>query len=98
MSSEIIKNYKEKELLDLVFRRKPMHMLMNLYNKDKYTSINSYIAKEEDITYSHVVKVMGTLKEHTVVSYESTGRVKLVTLTEKGIAICKNIDKISNLC
>jgi len=52
------------------------------------------LAKEVDCTYSHAVKILQTLEELKLVSFEKKGRIKLIKLTKKGLEIAENIDSI----
>jgi DNA-binding MarR family transcriptional regulator len=85
-----------KGSFDLFFRRKPALMLIALKNstKAKYGSI---LAKEIDCTYSHAVKILQTLEEMKLVTFEKKGRIKLIKLTKKGKDIAENIENIKKL-
>jgi len=67
----------------LFFQEKPVKSLLLLKKADKlmYASI---IAKEIDSTYAHTLNVLSGLKERGLVSFEKTGRIKHVKLTEIG--------------
>lgn len=71
-------------------------MLIALKNstKAKYGSI---LAKEIDCTYSHAVKILQTLEEMKLVTFEKKGRIKLIKLTKKGKEIAENIENIKKL-
>ena len=82
-----------KDNFDIFFRRKPALMLIALrrLSRAKYGSL---LAKEVDCTYSHAVKILQTLEKLDLISVEKKGRIKLITLTEKGRDIAENIDNI----
>ena len=84
---------KMKDNFDIFFRRKPALMLVALrkLSKARYGSI---LAKEVDCTYSHAVKILQTLEQLSLVSFEKKGRIKLIKLTKKGQEIAENIDEI----
>tara|TARA_Y100000310_G_C20661678_1_gene805155 strand:- start:879 stop:1145 length:267 start_codon:yes stop_codon:yes gene_type:complete len=82
-----------KDNFDIFFRRKPALMLVALrkLSKARYGSI---LAKEVDCTYSHAVKILQTLEQLGLVSFEKKGRIKLIKLTKKGQEVAENIDSI----
>ncbi len=82
-----------KDNFDIFFRRKPALMLVALrkLSKARYGSI---LAKEVDCTYSHAVKILQTLEQLSLVSFEKKGRIKLIKLTKKGQEVAENIDAI----
>ncbi|MEI6058259.1 MAG: winged helix DNA-binding protein [archaeon] len=85
-----------EENFDLFFRRKPALMLIALkrVSRAKYGSI---LAKEVDCTYSHAVKILQTLEELGLVSFEKQGRIKIIKLTKKGRDVSDNIEAIRKL-
>ena len=82
-----------KDNFDIFFRRKPALMLVALkkVSKARYGSV---LAKEVDCTYSHAVKILQTLEQLSLVSFEKKGRIKLIKLTKKGQEVAENIDAI----
>ncbi|MEK6890698.1 MAG: winged helix DNA-binding protein [Nanoarchaeota archaeon] len=54
----------------------------------------SVLAKEVDCTYSHAVKILQTLEELGLVTFEKKGRIKLIKLTKKGVEVADNIANI----
>ncbi len=54
----------------------------------------SSLAKEVDCTYSHVVKILQQMEEAELINFEKQGRLKLLTLTEKGNNVAEFIDTI----
>ena len=86
-----------KEIFNVFFREKPAMMLINLRNS-KNTIYASTLAKQIDCTYSHVVKILQSMQEEGLVDFDKQGRLKLLTLTQKGQKIAEHIDNIrSNL-
>lgn len=85
-----------KDNFDIFFRRKPALMMIALrkLNRVRYGSI---LAKEVDCTYSHAVKILQTLEELGLVTFEKKGRIKLIKLTKKGIDVADNITKIKEI-
>ena len=82
-----------KDNFDIFFRRKPALMLVALKKMSK-ARYGSVLAKEVDCTYSHAVKILQTLEQLNLVSFEKKGRIKLIKLTKKGQEIAENIDSI----
>ena len=72
-----------KGLSDTIFRDKPARVLVALFNAKEETYASS-IAKEIDCTYPHMVKILAGFKEHRLIEVSSSGRVKPVSLTQKG--------------
>ncbi|MEM5843266.1 MAG: winged helix-turn-helix domain-containing protein [Candidatus Aenigmatarchaeota archaeon] len=89
---------KENRLIKLLFRPKPLRMILSLNDGPKYISV---ISKETDCTYSHTIKVLEELKEHGLIEFTKSGRIKVVTVTKKGEEILKLIknlnEKINNI-
>lgn len=71
------------ELENLFLRKKPVRLLMSLKTGKgpKYVSV---LAKETDCTYSHIVKLLNAFKQLGLVEFEKTGRVKFISLTDRG--------------
>jgi DNA-binding MarR family transcriptional regulator len=86
---------KQKKIFSVFFREKPALMLLSLHNA-KSEIYASSLAKEVDCTYSHVVKILQQMEKAGLVSFNKTGRLKLLTLTKKGSDIAENMDKVRN--
>lgn len=82
-----------KDNFDIFFRRKPALMLVAL-RKISRARYGSILAKEVDCTYSHAVKILQTLEQLGLVSFEKKGRIKLIKLTKKGQEVAENIEAI----
>ncbi len=82
-----------KDNLDIFFRRKPALMLVSL-KKNTRMRYGSILAKEVDCTYSHAVKILQTLEEIKLVSFEKRGRIKVIQLTKKGREVADAIENI----
>ena len=85
-----------KDNFDIFFRRKPALMLVSLKRKTRMR-YGSILAKEVDCTYSHAVKILQTLEDLKLVSFEKKGRIKLIKLTKKGRDVADAIENIYNL-
>jgi len=68
-------------------------MLVSLHNA-KGEMYASSLAKYVDCTYSHVVKILQQMEKAGLISFNKTGRLKILTLTKKGSDIADHIDKI----
>jgi len=85
-----------KENFDIFFRRKPAMMLVSL-KKNTRMRYGSILAKEVDCTYSHAVKILQTLEELKLVTFEKRGRIKIIRLTKKGQGVADAIENIQSL-
>jgi len=56
----------------------------------------SFIAKELNITYTHVMKILKQLKELGLVKIKTKGRNRSITLTPKGLNIAVHCSPIVN--
>jgi predicted transcriptional regulator len=86
---------KNKKIFDVIFREKPVMMLIELKNtqNEMYAST---LAKKVDCTYSHVVKILQEMNKSGIVAFEKQGRLKILTLTKKGQEIAESLDKVRN--
>ncbi|MAG07559.1 hypothetical protein CMI46_01980 [Candidatus Pacearchaeota archaeon] len=85
-----------KDNFDIFFRRKPALMMIAL-RKLSRVRYGSILAKEVDCTYSHAVKILQTLEELGLVTFEKKGRIKLIKLTKKGMEVADSISQIKDL-
>ncbi|MFA5797482.1 MAG: DUF2250 domain-containing protein [Candidatus Woesearchaeota archaeon] len=86
---------KNKKIFDVFLREKPAMMLVNLLNSNN-EMYASTLAKNVDCTYSHVVKILQETEDAGLVTFEKTGRLKILKLTKKGEEVAKHIDAINN--
>lgn len=82
-----------KDNFDIFFRRKPALMMIAL-RKLSRVRYGSVLAKEVDCTYSHAVKILQTLEDLGLVTFEKKGRIKLIKLTKKGMEVADHISEI----
>ncbi len=87
---------KTSKLFNVFFREKPALMLVHLKNA-KQEIYASTLAKHVDCTYSHVIKILQELERDGLVVFNKQGRLKLLTLTEKGTQIADHIDRLNQL-
>jgi len=72
-------------------------MMLIALKKVSRAKYGSQLAKEVDCTYSHAVKILQTLEELGLVSFEKKGRIKIIKLTKKGFDVADNIEMIKKL-
>ncbi|NQV08338.1 winged helix DNA-binding protein [Candidatus Woesearchaeota archaeon] len=85
-----------KKIFNVFFREKPAMLLVGLYNS-KNETYASALAKQIDCTYSHVVKILQEMEKADLISFEKTGRLKILTLTKKGTEVAECIDRARQL-
>ena len=90
------KDTKDKDIFNVFFREKPALMLLGLRDP-KGQMYASALAKEIDCTYSHVVKVIQEMNSAGLVSFKKQGRLKLLSLTNKGQKVADHIDSIKDV-
>lgn len=83
-------------IFNVFFREKPAMMLVGLRNSKSGVYASS-LAKTIDCTYSHVVKILQEMQKAGLVNFEKQGRLKLLTLTEKGNSMADHLDNIRTL-
>ena len=86
----------KNEIFNVFFREKPALMLVGLKNA-KSEIYASSLAKQIDCTYSHVVKILQEMEKSGLINFDKQGRLKLLSLTKKGMEIADNIDRIKTL-
>jgi DNA-binding MarR family transcriptional regulator len=87
---------KNKETFGVFFREKPVMMLLGLHNA-KGPLYASNLAKSVDCTYSHVVKILQYMEKANLITFEKTGRLKLLNLTKEGRTIAEHMNQVKNL-
>ena len=85
----------KEKIFNIFFREKPAMMLVSL-RRAKNSMYASSLAKQIDCTYSHVVKILQEMEKAELMTFEKTGRLKLLRLTKKGEEVAESIDKIRN--
>lgn len=83
-------------IFNVFFREKPALLLLNLKN-GKTQIYASTVAKTIDCTYSHVVKILQEMEDAKLVSFQKQGRLKLLTLTKKGLDVADAIEKVRHM-
>ena len=86
----------ENDIFNVFFREKPAMMLVNLRNSKNGVYASS-LAKSVDCTYSHVVKILQEMEKAGLINFEKQGRLKLLSLTQKGSEIADHMDNIRTI-
>jgi len=86
----------EKEIFNVFFREKPALLLINLKNAKSHIYAST-VAKTIDCTYSHVVKILQAMEKAKLVTFEKKGRLKLLTLTKKGVEVAESFERIRHV-
>jgi predicted transcriptional regulator len=81
------------KIFGVFFREKPVMLLLSLKNAKKEIYAST-VAKEIDCTYSHVVKILQELEEGKLITFNKTGRLKLLTLTKRGEQIAELFERV----
>ncbi len=84
------------DMFNVIFRTKPAKMLIELRNS-KSEIYASSLAKAIDCTYSHVVKILQEMNKAGLVNFEKHGRLKLLTLTNKGAEVADHLIAVENI-
>ncbi|MDI3544525.1 MAG: hypothetical protein PWQ28_806 [Candidatus Woesearchaeota archaeon] len=90
------KNEKHSKIYSAFVREKPADMLIFL-NNAKGPMYSSVLAKQADCTYSHVVKVLKQMEKHGLVIFNKKGRLKLLSLTNKGKELAEAFSKVKKI-
>jgi predicted transcriptional regulator len=78
-------------LEELFLREKPARILLGL-KTTKDSIYATVLSKNSDCTYSHTVKILNLFKDLGIVSFEKSGRIKRVFLTNDGWDIAHNLE------
>ncbi len=79
--------------LNLFLREKPVRALVMLSDK-KRTWYAHLLAKEIDCSYAHLVKVLDQFEEAGLVEFHKEGRIKLVTMTDVGEELARDLETV----
>ncbi len=86
---------KQKRIFDVLFREKPVMMLVTLLNSNE-EMYASTLAKAVDCTYSHVVKLLQEFHKAGLITFDRQGRLKILHLTKKGKTVATHLDKLES--
>jgi len=82
-----------KLLVELFLREKPAKIILGL-KTSKGSVYATLLSKEANCTYSHTIKILNIFRDLGIVSFEKTGRIKKVKLTDDGWDIAHNLEAI----
>lgn len=82
------------DINNVLFREKPINMLVAMRRSSKKEIYASSLAKTVDCTYSHVVKILSQMQKAGLVNFDKQGRLKFLSLTKKGEDIASHLDKV----
>lgn len=77
----------------LFLLEKPTRALIALSDR-KRTWYAHLLAKEVDCSYAHLTKVLEQFEADGLVDFKREGRVKLVTLTDKGEELAHDLENV----
>ena len=84
----------EKGILEELFlREKPAKIIIGLKTA-KGPVYATILSREANCTYSHAIKILNLFNKLGIVSFEKTGRIKRVTLTDNGWDIAHNLEAL----
>lgn len=86
----------DEKLFGVFFREKPAKLLLCLLTSKKEIYAST-VAKQIDCTYSHVVKILQEMEAGKLITFNKTGRLKLLALTKKGEQVAEMIEKIRSV-
>jgi len=83
----------ERVLEDLFLREKPAKILVGLKTA-KQTVYATVLSREANCTYSHTIKILNLFRNLGIVTFEKTGRIKKVKLTDNGWGIASHLEAL----
>ena len=81
-----------RQLETLFLREKPAKILLGLKTAKDGKGYATVLSRETNCTYSHTIKILNLLKKHGLVTFEKSGRIKHVSLTQDGWDIAHNLE------
>ena len=81
--------------LSAILKQKPLKLLLALKSTEKQHYV-SELAKSSGMSYAHALAVLKKLSDEGLVSLEKKGRLKVVSLTEKGAEIAALLYEINS--
>jgi DNA-binding MarR family transcriptional regulator len=78
---------------DLFLQEKPVKALIALSDQDR-TWYAHLLAKEIDCSYAHLVKVLNSFEGDGLVNFNRTGRIKVVSITDKGSELAHDLKSV----
>ena len=78
---------------NLFLHEKPVRALVML-SDSKTTWYAHLLAKHIDCSYAHLVKVLDHFEEDGLVEFHKEGRVKLISMTDKGMDLAHDLETV----
>lgn len=80
-------------MIELFLRRKPSKLLICLKDTEREWTLD-LLAKESQMTYVYLMKLLPKLKTAELITDEKKGRKKVLKLTEKGLEIASLLEQL----
>ena len=71
-----------RQLETLFLREKPAKILLGLKTAKDGKGYATVLSRETNCTYSHTIKILNLLKKHGLVTFEKSGRIKVLMKTK----------------
>lgn len=81
------------EVTEFYLNEKPVMALVMIYNSEEETFCRE-ISNDIDSTYAHTVKIIAKFKKMEVLTTQTHGRKKMISLTSKGKRQAKIFDNL----
>lgn len=86
----MVTRYKERGIKKVLFSEKSYKVL----NSVEKNGFSLEISRREDITYSHIAKIVKKLADSELIEEKKVGRIKELILTHKGRKVLYNLNQI----
>ena len=87
---------KDNTIEEIILRKKPIHVFFQIFSRDEI-NMQLKIARKTGITYSHVSNHINKFEGNGLVAKELQGRVKMLTLTKKGLEIGTHLKEVHRI-
>ncbi len=84
----------KNQLEELFLREKPVKIFLGIKTTKDDSIYTTVLSKQADCTFSHTFKILNSLEKMGLVTFEKTGRIKTVKLTDDGKEVATNLDSI----
>lgn len=74
--------------------QKKLNVLMEIYKPKNYDMYIFGLAKNLDITYSQLCKIIREYEQLKILTLTDYGRMKIIKLTASGIFVCSRLKEI----
>jgi len=86
-------NNKTVGLKELIFRKKPLCIFLQLKDTSKEWYASN-LASACSTTYVHTVKLLKELRKSELITVEPKGRMKKIKLTDKGLQLATSLSEL----